>query len=216
MTLSHQDKAPALPSFGDESKANLFPFALMCAGWIAPLLKFWAVVWDVFRPSDYVGGDVAPRLWLFLAAFAVSLTPWWLPASYYRVRRFEQSGRLYEALGIRVFRSVVPNGDLVNLWRRRREPGFRVISNRQSAAEFLSRTVVGEKSHLVLLLIGAGSSLYAWHIGWNGWAAYLGVANVLVNLYPILLQRYTRARIVRLLETGGRREARPSATSGYA
>lgn len=196
---SPQAKAPALPAFGDESKANLVPFAIVCAGWIVPLLKFWALVWDVFRPSDYAGGDVAPRLGLFLAACAVCLAPWWLPASYYRVRRFEANGRLYEILGVRIFRKLVPNGDWVNRWRRRRDAGFRVLSNRRSAAEFLSRTVMSEKSHLVPLFMGAGTSLFAWHIGWTGWAVYLGVANVLVHLYPILLQRYTRARIVRLL-----------------
>lgn len=200
---SHPTKAPALPSFGDPSKANLFPFAVLCAGWIVPLLKFWAAVWGVFRPSDYAGGEVAPRLWLFLAACIVCLAPWWLPASYYRVHRFEKTGRLYELLGVRIFRKLVPNGDWVNRWRRRRDPGFRVLSDRRSAAEFLARTVMSEKSHLVLLLVGAGTSLFAWHIGWKGWAVYLGAANVLVNLYPVLLQRYTRARIIRLL-------ARPS------
>jgi hypothetical protein len=55
-----------------------------------------------------------------------------------------------------------------------------------------------------------GKILSAWHdrhvtpcnvghailfIGWHGWACYLSVGNVLVNLYPILLQRYTRGRL---------------------
>jgi hypothetical protein len=35
--------------------------------------------------------------------------------------------------------------------------------------------------------------------GWRRFAAYLVVANVAANLYPIVLQRYNRARIYRIL-----------------
>jgi hypothetical protein len=63
----------------------------------------------------------------------------------------------------------------------------------------VERTKLSEKSHLVLLLIGVASSIFAWQIGWRGWAIYLAVGNVLVNLYPVLLQRYTRARLQRIL-----------------
>jgi hypothetical protein len=197
--------APALPSFRDQSKANLLPFATVCAFWLAPLLRFWVLVWGVYRPPDLADVDVAPRLWLFLASSAVCAAFWWMPSSYYRVRPFERSGRLYELLGVRLFRHLVPNGDLVNRWRRRRDPGFRVVTSRDAAAGYLPRTVAGEKSHLVMLAIGVGSSWFAWRIGWNGWAAYLGVANILVNVYPILLQRYTRARITQLAQRQGKK-----------
>jgi hypothetical protein len=192
------EQAPLLPSFGDDSKANLLPFAAVCAGWFVPVLKFWSLVWGVFRPSDYTGGDIAPDAMFFAIACAVAILPWWLPALYYRPRAFEH-GRLYEWLGVRWFRKFVPNGDLVNLWRRRREPGFRIIPSRRVAADYFPRTIASEKSHLVLLLAGFGSSWFAWSIGWHGWAVYLGIANVLANLYPVLLQRYTRARLTRLL-----------------
>lgn len=192
---------PALPSFGDSSRLNLVPFALISAGWLGPLLEFWALVWGLIRPYAYAGADVAPHAGLFLLTCAVCVAPWWLPGSYYEVRRFETT-RFYEAVGVRAFRALVPNGDLVNRWRRRRERGFRVLTSRESTLAYLPRTVASEKSHLVLLLAGVGSSLYAWHIGWLGWAAWLAVGNVLVNLYPVLLQRYTRARIDRVLGGG--------------
>jgi hypothetical protein len=199
VSSSHETKAPALPSFHDESKANLLPFAVVCAAWVVPLLKFWAMVWGLFRPFDYAGGDVAPRPWAFAAGCIVCAAVWWLPVSYYRIRRFERDGRVYELLGVRLFRMLVPNGDLVNRWRRRQDPRFRVITNDASAEAFLGRTIVGEKTHLVSFVIGVASSSFAWQIGWLGWAIYLFGANVLFNVYPILLQRYTRARIGRLL-----------------
>ena len=43
------------------------------------------------------------------------------------------------------------------------------------------------------------SAAWAWHVGWHGWAVYLSAGNVVVNVYPILLQRYTRGRLVGLL-----------------
>ncbi len=54
---------------------------------------------------------------------------------------------------------------------------------------------MSEKSHLVMLVLGGMSAGFAWAIGWSGWAIYLAAGNVVVNLYPVLLQRYTRARI---------------------
>ena len=127
-----------------------------------------------------------------------SLALWWLPASWYETRSFERSGRIYERLGVRLFRRLVPNGDWVNAWRRRYDATFRVLRGYESALEFRRRTVIGEKGHLVLLAFGFGTALVALLIGWRGWAAYLAVTNILANLYPVLLQRYTRARISRL------------------
>lgn len=80
-----------------------------------------------------------------------------------------------------------------------RRPSFRVIRNRQDALEFMQRTELSEKGHLVLLALGAMSAAFAWAIGWRGWAVYLTAGNVAVNLYPVLLQRYTRARLTAFL-----------------
>jgi len=157
---------------------------------------FWLYVWGPLRPFHYPAGDLAPSLPVFIAC----ITAWWLPPAYYRIRSFEQSGRLYEALGVRLFRYFVPDGDLANRWRRRREPNFRIVASRRIAAAFVRRTELSEKSHLMLLLMGLLSTAFAWKLGWRGWAVYLGVGNVLVNLYPVLLQRYTRARLQAIVE----------------
>lgn len=160
----------------------------MCAGFLAPLLKFWVVAFGTLS---------AMSLAVVAAAFVASAAVWWLPDAWYRTRHFERSGRLYERVGVRLFRRVVPNGDWVNAWRRRHDQSFRVIARRADLAQLRQRTVVGEKSHLVLFGIAVASASYAWWIGWNGWAAYLAIANVFANVYPILLQRYTRARMQR-------------------
>lgn len=184
------------PDFANETSGfNLIPFAGMAGGWLGPLLMFWLYVWGPLRPFHYPSGDLLPSLPLLVACFAGGVAVWWMPASYFQVRAFEQNGRLYERLGVRHFRRLVPDGDWANRWRRRRDPAFRIIRNRRYARAFRHRTELSEKSHLVMLVLGGMSAAFAWRIGWLGWAAYLGAGNVIVNLYPVLLQRYTRARL---------------------
>lgn len=171
----------------------------MAGGWLGPLLMFWLYVWGPLRPFAYPSGHLMPPPAFWLVVLACIAT-WWLPSSWYRIRPFERSGRVYEMLGVHHFRRLVPDGDLANRWTRRRDPSHRVIRGRRSAASFLGRTVESERGHLVLLMLGVVSALFALYIGWRGWAFYLSAGNVVVNLYPILLQRYTRTRIVALLQ----------------
>lgn len=171
----------------------------MSGAWLGPLLMFWLYVWGPLRPYHYPIGDVAPHPLVFLAGLGIAVAAGWLPDAYFRIRRFERSGKFYEALGVRWFRYLVPDGDLANRWRRRTRPSFAIVTNRSLARAFVARTRLSEKSHAVLLVIGVLSSLHAWRIGWDGWAMYIALGNVPVNLYPILLQRYTRARLERTL-----------------
>lgn len=190
----------AEPNFANETSGfNLIPFASMAGGWVGPLLMFWLYVWGPLRPFHYPGGELLPPWPLLIAGFAAGVAVWWLPASYYRIRAFEQSGRVYEMLGVRYFRWFVPDGDVANRWRRRRNPKFRIIRNRLYALAFRRRTELSEKSHLVMMVLGGLSAGFAWAIGWRGWALYLTAGNVVVNLYPVLLQRYTRARLSALV-----------------
>jgi hypothetical protein len=174
---------------------NLVPFASMAGGWLGPLLMFWLYVWGPLRPFAYPDGELLPGAW-FVLLVAASISLWWvLPPGYFALRSFERTGRLYELLGVRHFRRVAPDGDLANRWERRTNPHYRVIGGRRSAELFVVRTEQSERGHLVLLALGLVSAVYAWRLGWHGWAAYLGAGNVVVNVYPILLQRYTRGRL---------------------
>jgi hypothetical protein len=181
---------------------NIIPFAGMAGGWLAPLLMFWLYVWGPLRPFSYPAGDLMPGVpFAFLIIGCIAL--WWLlPAGYFTVRRFEQTGRIYESLGVRLFRQCAPDGDLANRWERRADPRYRVIRGRRCAERFVERTERSERGHLVLLMLGIVSAVYAWNIGWHGWAVYMSAGNVLVNVYPMLLQRYTRSRLYAVLRRG--------------
>jgi hypothetical protein len=189
----------AKPDFANETSGfNLVPFASMAGGWLGPLLMFWLYVWGPLRPFHYPDGQLLPPLGMLVAGLAIAVAAWWVPASYFRIRSFERNGRLYEAIGVRLFRWLVPDGDAANRLRRRSDPAFRIIRNREYALAFRQRTELSEKSHLVMLVLGCMSAGFAWGIGWRGWAFYLTAGNIAVNLYPILLQRYTRSRLDRV------------------
>lgn len=174
---------------------NILPFASMAGGWLGPLLMFWLYVWGPLRPFAYPPGDYRPGAW-FHPLFVACLSLWWiLPRAFFEVHSFERGGRVYESLGVLHFRRFAPHGDLANRWERRKDPDFRLVRDRRSAADFLHRTEQSERGHLVLLALGLLSAAHAWRIGWQGWAVYLSAGNLLVNVYPILLQRYTRGRI---------------------
>ena len=181
---------------------NLIPFASMAGGWLGPLLMFWLYVWGPLRPFAYPSGDRLPEA-PFALLIAACIALWWtLPRGYFAVHPFERTGRIYERLGVTIFRRFAPNGDLANRWERRADPQHRVIRGRRSAAEYVRSTEQSERGHIVLLALGAVSAAFAWNLGWNGWAWYLTAGNVLVNGYPILLQRYTRSRLNAVLSRG--------------
>jgi Glycosyl-4,4'-diaponeurosporenoate acyltransferase len=176
---------------------NALPIAAMSLLFLGPMLQFWLRVWGPLRPFG-VPEVPPPAPGAILLCLAICFAVYWLPDAYYRTRAVESTGRLYEALGVRLFRQVVPNGDLINRARRRRDPGFRVVPNATAAAAYVPKTEQGERGHFVLLLFGAFTTAYAVSIGWHAWAFVLTAGNILMNLYPMLLQRYTRARLARI------------------
>jgi Glycosyl-4,4'-diaponeurosporenoate acyltransferase len=128
-----------------------------------------------------------------------------LPERYYQIKSFESSGRVYERLGIRFFKRFVPNGDYINRRIRHSEPVYRVICDENSIVKFEAGTRLAERCHIVSLLLMLPSAAYALMLGWNNFALWILLPNIPLHLYPVLLQRYTRARIQKVLNRGKRK-----------
>jgi hypothetical protein len=142
-------------------------------------------------------GRTASTLLFLISIFGTQFVVSKLQRSYFEIRPFESDGRLYELLGVRLFRFVVPMGDGINRFVRRFQPDYRIVSE-QSIADFEKRTVTAETFHLACLLVITPSAIYAVVLGWWTFALLLTLPNIVLHLYPALLQRYTRARILRL------------------
>lgn len=173
-------------------RLNYLPIAVFGL-WLAPILQVWMQLFGPMLPFGW-GPPAAPPLPWFAGAVTAGLAMLLLPRARYRSRHFE--GPLYQWMGVRHFRRWATNGDAIVRAVRRRHPSYTV--HRHKFVKVLADTMVGEKSHLVFLMFGAVTSVYLLAIGWHGWAAWSIATNVIGNLYPVLLQRYTRARLARL------------------
>lgn len=122
--------------------------------------------------------------------------------------RFELDGRFYERLGIRLFKRFATKGDYWNRLRRHSDPGFRNVRDLNSAIEWEARTRFNEFLHLCSLVVGLAAMVWLGFQNEYGWlvAVFFGV--LIWDVYPIMLQRYTRARIWRIKSMAERRHAR--------
>jgi len=120
--------------------------------------------------------------------FGLTVMPLRLPAAYYRTRRFEQGGRLYDDLGVRWYRRVLRRV----LWSVK--PAL--LRSHPGARETMIRgTYDAETGHLFILLVIAGITVWALARGWWDTAGWLVLFNVLHNGYPVLSIRQLRARL---------------------
>ena len=130
--------------------------------------------------------------------FLSTLSDW-----YFRPRPIElrRQGQLYERLGARLYKKYVPtSGDVITRFRNIKRLKFTQVGRRQAleAHELLTRK--WEWRHLVSAIL-----LQAWAIfaGFSIGAQHFWIStaiNLVVNVYPIIVQRFNRARIVLCLE----------------
>jgi hypothetical protein len=162
---------------------------LVAVGAIAILLLSWLNEMATKGPGAYLA--VAAGAVLAAVVFA-ALRP---SSGYYRLRPFEASGKLYAWLGVRLFRRFVLMGDYLIWLIRRRVPDFRVVRSRADADKMERFGRLAERVHVTGLVFLVAPMCWGLVHGQYGYAAQQAGCNVLFNLYPILLQRYHRARL---------------------
>lgn len=137
-------------------------------------------------------------VWLPLAWFAllgrvlVGRPVLRLPAAVHALRAFEQDGRVYERLGVRVAKSLLRRGPLAVF-----APDLHLPAEPTPAtvAGLDERMQQAEALHEILLVVTLGVVVNAAARGWWGAAGWTLLFNVLANGYPTMLQRYNRARL---------------------
>ena len=121
---------------------------------------------------------------------------------WFRPRRFE-SERLYERLGARVLKRYVPTGgDLVMRRLRRHHPDRRwLTSSPQSLCQYERRTRLNELIHLIGFVGGTVliTSKFALGSLATSWLIIALALNLILGLWPVVLQRYNRLRLYRAI-----------------
>ena len=118
-----------------------------------------------------------------------------LNSSYYEEKHWERKGKVYENLGINVFRKI-----LVWIgWEKLNKKTNPVKKDIAALQHLHFQTKKSELGHLIILVIVFGFNLFvAFKFGVLS-SLWLFALNVLLNLYPIFLQRYNRPRIERAI-----------------
>ena len=114
-------------------------------------------------------------------------------SAYFNAKLWEQKGKIYESLGIHFYRKL-----LVWIgWEKLNKKSNPIEKN--TLAHVHLQTKKSEFSHLIILIVVFGFNVYvAIQYGVLN-SIWLLLLNVLFNLYPVFLQRYTRPRVERVL-----------------
>jgi heme/copper-type cytochrome/quinol oxidase subunit 4 len=126
----------------------------------------------------------------FLIIALAGMLPPALPDAWLRMRPWEADGRVYQRLGIDAYRKALlaspsgPNAFLKFQGRRSQIPGLEQFTKN------------AEMGHLTLLVVSTVVTAIAVWTGYWRTAIFLAIVNVPWNVYPVLLQRYTRSRLI--------------------
>ena len=122
----------------------------------------------------------------------------------FAARPWERGGRVYEGLGVRAWKDLVPDVSKVfpSIVPRKEITGH---FGPELLRDMLAETCVAELVHDVLIVAGLALP-FLWPGLWGIVALLIYV--LLGNLPFIIIQRYNRPRFVRLLEAAERRERR--------
>ena len=117
-----------------------------------------------------------------------------LPDACPRLRPFELDGRVYERLGVRTFKRLLRRGPLAVF-----NPDLHLPEDRSPAglAHLDRRMRDAEAAHALLFVGTFGVIAHAVVQGWWAAAALTLLFDVVMNGYPVLLQRYNRALLQR-------------------
>lgn len=118
-----------------------------------------------------------------------------VPASYYRIRRPKRLNRIYRVLGIHYFRYLL----LLFFWGHKKNRKKYFDGTRSGLKNFVFQSKQSEFGHLAALLSIFILSLTLLYYQYYKIVLIVSVINLIGNFYPILLQRYHRIRIDKIL-----------------
>jgi hypothetical protein len=155
-----------------------------------------AVFWSILNLTPiciYCYSDVnRPFMYWSLG---LSLLIYLLPNGFFNFIQLSRSTKPYKNIGINVIKRYAQEGDLVNRFIKKRFPHYSVIKNGKSVKAYLSQTYHFERFHTQLLVFFFAIMVYAIVQKQYEWAFILLINNIIYNLYPNLLQQYTRIRL---------------------
>lgn len=160
----------------------------------AILLIAWSL--DSFGFRSPISGLLVNWLVLSWIAITSPVTQFSFPSAYYSTRPFERTGRVYERVGIRLVKSLVRRGPLRILSPTLRLPKEKTVSALCNLENEMRKAETAHTLTFILMLLWVG---YAALNGWLDAVTWMLLFNILINGYPIMLQRYNRIKLQELI-----------------
>lgn len=165
---------------------------------LAVLAVFGLSVWQ--SPGSFVFAWVLNfMLMTILLAFTQLFKPQ-LTSSYFQSKSWERNGKIYEWVGVNGFRKL-----LVWVgWEKLNKAANPVKKDLNALKHLEYTTRQSEFGHLVIFLISLPVTLYViLNCGFRQ-SIWLLSLNIILNLYPIVVQRYNRPRLQKMIRVSGR------------
>ena len=134
---------------------------------------------------------------------------WKIRSAYFETRSFEHGGRIYRWCGILYLASALR----IIGWERFRRRHAPIRNDSDALKKYSSWTRGAEAVHL---LAGAMTAVFTIWVGFRHSTVstkWLWLTNLIVNLFPIMLQRYNRPRAERLIQMAKTRNTMPGSVS---
>lgn len=153
---------------------------------------------DITSASFSIGFNFTLMCWYTIAESQLKPA---LSASYFNAHPLEEGGQLYRRLGVERYRTF-----LIRVgWDTIRQQQTPIHRSLRSLLAYDRATRVAEVGHIMIGTIVLTVSGYVIVVHSVLEAFWLLVTNVFFNLYPVLLQRYVRPRLRRILAKSGYR-----------
>ncbi|MBV7530510.1 hypothetical protein [Chitinophaga sp. sic0106] len=127
----------------------------------------------------------------FLLTDAIGKVP--LNSPYYDQKSWERGGKIYERLGVNIFRKFL----VVIGWEKVIRKANPLGKNTASLEHLYYQTKVSELGHTIIFFVVLGFNIYvALKFGVVKSLSLL-ILNIILHVYPVFLQRYNRPRYAR-------------------
>lgn len=171
-------------------RVSLLIATTIAVGW----LMAWAVE-DLGFSSPITAFVVNWLVMAWMATVATSIRlP--LPSGYYGIRAWEGGGLIYEQLGIWFFKRLVRRGPFSIFSRKFRLPKDNATAALSQLDQLMRRAEAIHMFSFLAIWGGIGYSVLRKRLDAAGW---LLLFNSTLNVYPIMLQRYNRIWLEKLL-----------------
>lgn len=167
---------------------------------IATILSVFALVYYMRMDSFAFAWALNFLLMMWVSTFVeVVNSP--MTSAYYNEKEWERKGKIYEFIGINYFRKLL----VLIGWEKVIRKSNPIEKNTAALMNLHHQTKKSELGHLIIWYVVLCFTVFvALQFGFLK-AIWLLALNILLNLFPVLLQRYNRPRIERAIKLSKRR-----------